>query len=305
MTGGAVRGTYADTPIARATSRDVDALMRVIYPAFFNIAPCKWLFPDPGVREVRLPALLRAQVEHALEHGIVYTTVDLTAAALWHIHHGGPHQSDPAYAARIVEAVGPDHAERIRTFEACTEKVRPAEPHNYLFIAAVGPDWQRRGIGSALLSGCHRELASTGRPTYLEASDPGTRRFYVEQDYVDASGPGIVLPGPDETGLYPMDRPWIPILDQRVTVREEVDHWSGANGRVSSLSPPATARPVHVLIDGEDDPCDFAPGELRPERPREPAPQQPPDLRTSALRQETAACHLAEARPGTNAPPGP
>lgn len=275
MSTGTVRAEGTDVRVIRATASDADAVTRVIERAFFDIAPCVWLFPDRAARSERLPALLRAQVEHALAHGIVYTTPDRDAAALWYIHRGGPYHADPQYAARLAAAVGPDHADRLRTFEACTDAVRPTDPHDYLFIAAVDPTKQRQGLGSQFLTGCHRELAPAGRPAYLEASDEDTRRLYLRLHYADAEGEGIVLPGPEATRLHPMLRRWIPLPGQRVTVRDEVDRWAGVSGRVTSLNPitcDPKARPVHVAIDG-DEVRDFALKELRPERPHDPDQQ--------------------------------
>jgi GNAT superfamily N-acetyltransferase len=196
--------------IVRAQPRDAEVLAQVVSEAFFSIAPCVWLFPNDEVRRELLPALLRVDVEQALANGIVYTTEDRSAAALWYIHEGGPLKADAGYDARIAEAVGPEHVDRIHAFEAATRAVRPTEPHDYLFIAAVDPAKQRQGIGSKLLTACHQELAKGGRPAYLEASDEGTRSVYLGLDYVDADGPGILLPGPEKTRLYPMRRPWIP-----------------------------------------------------------------------------------------------
>jgi GNAT superfamily N-acetyltransferase len=200
--------------IVRAEPRDAEVLARVVYNAFQNIAPCVWLFPNDEDRQKYLPALLRMDVEEALEGGLVYTIEDRSAAALWYVHHGGPFKADPGHDARVVEAVGPEHAARIRAFGACTGAVRPAEPHDYLFIAAVDPAKQRQGIGSRLLAACHRELAQAGRPAYLEASDEGTRSVYLGLGYADTEGPGIVLPGPEKTRLYPMLRPSAPAVSQ-------------------------------------------------------------------------------------------
>jgi hypothetical protein len=267
----ALRNATEDTYIVRASATDAEALTRVILGAFFDIAPCAWLFPAPEVRRERLPAMLREDVEHALAHGIVYTTVDRAAAALWYIHPGGPIQNDHAHVARIVEAVGPDHAERVRVFEACTRAVRPTEPHDYLFIAAVDTGKQRHGLGARLLAGCHRDLAQAGRPAYLEASDEGTRRFYLGLEYEDAVGRRIELPGQSNTTLHPMHRPWIPAPQQRVSVRNDVPDWGGANGRVTYLRAPTAQRRVRVAIAG-DETRDFALSEIRPHQPSDPNP---------------------------------
>ena len=265
------------TRIVRAEPGDAHALTDVITAAFFEIAPCAWLFPDPGERRSLLPRLLRLHVDDALEHGAVYTTEDRCAAAVW-FPRADAYSPRHDEQARLIDAVGERPAARIRRYDAITEAVHPAAPHDYLWAAAVHPERQRTGIGSALLTAHHRLLDERGRAAYLEASDTGTRQVYLRLGYGDLPMPRIVLPPPGGAVLYGMWRPpaatagdephWTPSAGQKVRVRTEVSDWGGSTGHVVGVKPGPSERPILVVLDEdegpEQDPRCFAATELEP-----------------------------------------
>jgi GNAT superfamily N-acetyltransferase len=284
----AVTGTHIDncpaacggTRVVRAEPSDAPVLTEVIAAAFFEIAPCVWLFPDHAERRRALPRLLRLHLEDALEHGAVYTTEDRCAAAVW-FPRSDAHRPRHDEQARLIDAVGAHHAERVRRYDAITEAAHPATPHDYLWAAAVHPERQRSGIGSALLGAHHRLLDERGRAAYLEASDAGTRQVYLTLGYCDMPVPRIALPPPDGCVLYAMWRmpalrctdrsAWTPSLDGEVRVRAEVPDWGGGTGYVVGVKLATSDRPVLVVLDqderpqpGSDDPRAFAVAELEP-----------------------------------------
>jgi hypothetical protein len=70
---------------------DLDALSRLIAEAFHPLAPSQWLIPDPAARREIFPSYFRLYAEHALAHGVIHTTPDRAAVALWiHVGEGGP-----------------------------------------------------------------------------------------------------------------------------------------------------------------------------------------------------------------------
>lgn len=194
----------------RATGADLDVLSLVIADAFADLAPSRWLIPDPAARREILPGYFRLYVEHALASGVVHTTPGRTAAALWL-----PVGQDPAsptapadqtagYHARLAAVAGL-WAERFLAFDAALDRHHPAGlSHQHLAILAVRPDRQGRGTGTALLRAQHAVLDSDpGTPAYLEASDLRTRHWYLRHGYT-GHGPPIQLPqGPL---MYPMWR---------------------------------------------------------------------------------------------------
>jgi GNAT superfamily N-acetyltransferase len=191
--------------LPRAGWDDAGALTRVIADAFHGLAPSIWLIGDPDERRDVLGPYFRIFVEMALAGGIVFTNPERTAAALWLRVQPGHDEPDDGYDGRLAAAVGPRYIERFRTFDRrLADKYPTGAAHHHLAMLAVAPHLQRRGIGTALLTGSHRFLDSENSPAYLEASDPGTRRLYLRHGYADLGDP-IQLP--DGPRMYPMWRP--------------------------------------------------------------------------------------------------
>ncbi len=193
-----------DRTVIRAGTADLDVLSQVIAGAFCDLAPSRWLIPDPAVRRQILPGYFRLHAEHALARGVVHTTPGCTAAALWIPAGGEAAESPDGYDARLAAATSP-WTSRFRAFDAALEGHHPAgTAHWHLAILAVRPDRQGRGTGTALLRAFHAALDHAGTPAYLEASGPRTRHLYLSHGYAD-HGPPVHLPaGPD---MYPMWRP--------------------------------------------------------------------------------------------------
>jgi ribosomal protein S18 acetylase RimI-like enzyme len=189
--------------IIRATPADAVPLACLIAEAFHDLAPSRWLIPDARARREIYPAYFQGYVEEAFAHGVVHTTKDLSAVALWIANDPGPRTPAPGYDAHLAAVTGL-FAPRFRDFDHELDRHHPAgEPHHHLAILAVHPKHQRCGMGTALLTRHHRELDNAGTPAYLEASDAGTRELYLRHGYTDLGEP-IALP--DGPLMYPMVR---------------------------------------------------------------------------------------------------
>jgi GNAT superfamily N-acetyltransferase len=188
--------------IVPASPSDIDTLSQVIADAFLDLAPCQWLIGDRAARREIFPGFFRMYVAHAMADGLVYTTPDRTAAALW-IPRTGPAEPPEGYDEELAEVTG-RWAERFVIFDAELEAHHLAGvAHHHLAILAVRPDWQGRGIGTALLDAHHALLDKDGTAAYLEASDDRNRRIYLRHGYADYGSP-IQLP--DGPAMYPMTR---------------------------------------------------------------------------------------------------
>jgi GNAT superfamily N-acetyltransferase len=196
----------ADHRVERADARDVEVLAQVIADAFFDLAVSSWLVPDPGTRRAIFPAYFRLHVEQALSDGLVLTTPDRDAAALWiPVRANGPGAPPDGYHERLATLTGA-HLARFQALDDGFDRHHPVDvAHAHLAILAVRPDRQRHGIGTALLRVRHAILDREGIPAYLEASDPAKRDIYLEHGYVLRPDAPISLPdgGPK---LFPMWR---------------------------------------------------------------------------------------------------
>ncbi|GII93745.1 GNAT family N-acetyltransferase [Sinosporangium siamense] len=180
-----------------------DTLGSVIATAFHPGDVNVWCVPDPEERERLLPPHFAILVEHALIHGDVYATADMTAVAVW-FPNIKPMPDVPDYDNRIRAFAGP-HARRLIAIGETLAAGHPHEPHHYLNFLAVLPELQGRNIGAALMAKHHAVIDAEGVPAYLEASGLRSRDFYLRLGYHDHGDP-IVLPE-DGPLMYPMWRP--------------------------------------------------------------------------------------------------
>jgi GNAT superfamily N-acetyltransferase len=185
-----------------ASDADIGVLAQLIASAFFSLTVCRWLIPDVAARRAAFPGYFQLYVEHAIHDGLVETTPDRAAAALW-IPGTGPGAPPASYTGRLAAITGP----YLGNFLAFDEQLDSHHPvgtfHEHLAILAVRPDRQGQGIGTALLHARHAVLEEQGIPAYLEASDDRTRRLYLDHGYADRDGP-IELA--DSVRMYPMWR---------------------------------------------------------------------------------------------------
>jgi GNAT superfamily N-acetyltransferase len=193
----------APPEVVAADVADVDLLSQLIADAFHDLAPSRWLVPDPDARREIFPGYFRIYVEHALAEGVVYTTPDRAAAALWLPIGIHPPAAAPDYDARLHAATSP-HTGKFKLFDQALDRHHPVgAPHHHLAMLAVRPGRQGQGTGTALLWAHHATLDAAGMPAYLEASSRDSRRLYLAQGYAD-HGPPIYLAG--GALLHPMWR---------------------------------------------------------------------------------------------------
>ena len=192
-----------DAAVVRADVADLDTLSQVIAGAFHDLAPSRWLIDDPAARHEIFPGYFRIYAEHAMASGVVHTTPDRTAAALWiPVGEDGPAQPLD-YDARLAVATSP-WTGRFLAFDAALDRHHPTGvPHHHLAILAVSPQRQGQGTGTALLRAYHATLDKARVPAYLEASDLRTRQIYLRHGYTDHGRP-IHLP--DGPLMYPLVR---------------------------------------------------------------------------------------------------
>ena len=86
---------------------------------------------------------------------------------------------------------------------ATMESHHPAEPHYYLPVVGVEPQWQGHGLGTSLLRPVLERCDGQKLPAYLEASSPRNRALYQRHGFVVT---GQFSVGPGSPPLWPMWR---------------------------------------------------------------------------------------------------
>ncbi len=179
--------------VTQAGAADLDQLSEVIAEAFLDLPPSAWLIGDVQTRRQIFPSYFRLYLEHALANGIIHTTAEKTAVALWLPVTTSPAAGLPGYHTRLTAITWP-WTERFLAFDAALDRHHPTGvPHHYLAILAVHPSQHGNGIGTALLGAHHRTLDQASAPAYLEASSPRNRDLYLPRGYTDLGAP-IQLP---------------------------------------------------------------------------------------------------------------
>lgn len=198
------------TQIITADVADLEALSHVIAEAFCDLPPSQWLIADRKARCQVFPAYFRIYLDQALACGLICTTPDRDAVALWIPVGQHPPGPPPGYADRLRAATIP-WTRKFLVFDAALARRHPAgTPHHHLGLLGVRPDRQGQGTGTALLDSYHQILDQAGTPAYLEASSDRNRLLYLRHGYTDL-GPPIRLPGgPPMHPMWRQPRPSSP-----------------------------------------------------------------------------------------------
>jgi ribosomal protein S18 acetylase RimI-like enzyme len=163
--------------IRKATAADIPTIARTASRAFADDPVMRWLIPDDDEYDsCWLPLFGNiARRWHATDS--LWCTDDAAAIAGW-IPPGrptvelGPEDGVIAY----------EHPEwRFVRFEALSAAMTantPPEPHWYLNMLATHPDWQRRGLGGALMAAVFELAGEEGVPCYLETETEANVAYY-------------------------------------------------------------------------------------------------------------------------------
>ncbi|MCB8979900.1 MAG: GNAT family N-acetyltransferase [Ardenticatenaceae bacterium] len=158
-----------------------------------------YLLPDQKERLSRLLPFFTAHVRFGHLFGAVYTTAgDSLGTAVWQApgEEITPERATVSGMNQIGKILGPDSLQRLgKTFDHLGEVHHShlAAKHWYLMAIGVRPDFQRRGIGGALLRPILDQAAADRLPCYLDTSLPENLVFYRKQGFTTLVE--SVLPG--------------------------------------------------------------------------------------------------------------
>jgi len=172
--------------IRKASAGDIPCLADSLARAFHDDPGWSHLLPEPGDRTERLRLFFQTELhEIAIPLGLVWTTDEVVGAAIW----------TPPGAWRVpvwktLREVPP----MVRVFKgrlplALRSRLRmegrhPRRPaHWYLAVMGVAPEWQGRGLGTALMRPALETLDADTVPAYLESSTPRSRALYQRSGF--------------------------------------------------------------------------------------------------------------------------
>ena len=167
----------SDTMIVRrATSDDLVRLSVTAMRAFADDPVMRWLHPDDDRYFSTDGAIFHGAMAGWLRLGEVWCTDDAAALAVW-IPPGRPEIPDDPDAAPSPPP-SPDLLDRYGIIGTLMDEHTPAEEHWYLQLLATHPDWQRQGLGAALMSAMFERADAEGLACHLETETTQNVAYY-------------------------------------------------------------------------------------------------------------------------------
>lgn len=169
------------------TGRQLEAAAAAYTRAFMDDPISVWVAPDPSQRERGLPLYFRMAMQYALRFGGQVHRSDDTprAVATWL----EPGRSPPSTIGmlrsglpRLLCAGGLPDARRLLTLGDTFDRLHKrdvTQPHWYLWLLAVDPPFQGKGIGGELLRSPLQEADRSRQACYLETARERNVSFYL------------------------------------------------------------------------------------------------------------------------------
>jgi GNAT superfamily N-acetyltransferase len=174
----------APPAVRRAGREDLDGVCRALARAFHDDPVMEWFFPDDARRAALNERFFKARVRGLLAQDAVYTTDDHAGAACW----AEPGRWEMglleglAFALRLIPLTRGRTPLLARGWQI-VDAAHPREPHWYLAILGTEPDWQGKGVGSALLQPVLDDCDRNEVPAYLESSKERNIAFYARHGF--------------------------------------------------------------------------------------------------------------------------
>ena len=159
---------------------DVPAAVATFVRAFYDDPLLAYMFPDLRTRGRSVRRFFKFQLTRTyLPRGLAYTTEDCRSVALWLPPKaraaGGVR--DLVGQLRLLFILGRRVGAALQVVQL-VEARHPRAPHYYLGGLGTDPDWQGKGLGSAVLGPVLERCDREGMPAYLESSKESNISFY-------------------------------------------------------------------------------------------------------------------------------
>ena len=191
--------------VRKATPHELDSLAAVLARAFHDDPVARWMVTDDGRRLRFLQRNFRLFLRRLwFEQDECYTTENVAGAIVW--ERPGQWKTGMLDQLRLLPSMLAINGRLLPRWEralATMESHHPAEPHYYLPVVGVEPQWQGHGLGTSLLRPVLERCDDEKLPAYLEASSPRNRALYQRHGFKVT---GQLSVGPGSPPLWPMWR---------------------------------------------------------------------------------------------------
>jgi ribosomal protein S18 acetylase RimI-like enzyme len=180
-----VRPLPDGSDIRQVTEADVPRVVEALARSFYDDPFWSWVYRDDSRRMRQLERGFDVFLRRVyLPLGECYTTDSPVGGALW-MPPGTWHLSALQQLRLLPAMVGFAGREfpRVMRVISAVESKHPHDPHYYLPFLGVGPEWQGRGFGAALMRPVLARCDAEGLPAYLEATTPRNRALYERNGF--------------------------------------------------------------------------------------------------------------------------
>ncbi len=140
-----------------------------------------------------------------LEHGVVWTSADHNAVAVW-TTPGTPREVFAPYAEEFREIAG-DRALPMEAVGQAMAILRPTEPVWILGMIGVDPDHQGRGLGRAVIAPGLARADEEHAPAFLETQTATNVAFYESLGFTVLGEAELPNGGPTNWAMYRKPQP--------------------------------------------------------------------------------------------------
>jgi ribosomal protein S18 acetylase RimI-like enzyme len=162
--------------VRSATTAQIERFEATMTLAFSADPAARWAWPDPAQFLAVFRPLVMLFGGKAFDHSSALVVGDFLGVCQWLPPNVLP-DDDPICELFERNMTGPRLGELLSLFDRMAG-FHPKEPHWYLPLIGVDPQWQGQGYGRMLMEQA-LALCDRGRqPAYLEATSPANRRFY-------------------------------------------------------------------------------------------------------------------------------
>lgn len=174
---------HAPVSVRPVRSEDFEPLAAMLARAFYEDPVTAWFYPNDAKRLGHAQRFFGIRLRQLAPQGLMYTTADLSGAALWALPDRW--RDDLRQALLLLPMVPVLLAHIVRSVRAVRviERRHPAAPHYYLSVLGTEPGRQGEGVGSALLAPVLERCDADGAPAYLESSKESNVSFYARHGF--------------------------------------------------------------------------------------------------------------------------
>ena len=179
------RAAHEAGTVRKARPDELGGLAAVLARAFYDDPPIRWVITDDGRRRKLLERSFGLYLRKLwFKQDACYTTGNVVGAAVWELP--GQWKVGVLGQLRLLPSMARINVRLLRRVLralVALESNHPVEPHYYLPLVGVEPEWQGQGLGTALMRPIVERCDDEKMPAYLEATTPRNRALYERHGF--------------------------------------------------------------------------------------------------------------------------